>query len=150
VAYLWGRRTAQALEYSLQTLDLDPGFPLGLYILGMCYEQQRNYPQAIAAYEKSRAGIARATLGYVYGVLGQRSKSSALLEELQGKADVSPYYLATLHMGLGEKDRAVAELERAYENRDARLVLLKVDFHFDGLRSDPRFQSLLRRIRLTP
>ena len=57
-------------------------------------------------------------------------------------------YLAATYGWLGEKDKAFRMLEKAYEERDSRLVHLKVDPRFDCLRSDPRFADLLRRIGL--
>lgn len=56
---------------------------------------------------------------------------------------------ATVYLALGEKDRGIAELQRAYENHDDRLRWLGTDPRFDELHSDPRFQDLLRRMNLT-
>ena len=72
-----------------------------------------------------------------------------ILRELERRAKtgyVSPTSLARVHLGLGEKEKALSFLERAYEDRDISLVLLKVDWGYDPLRSDSRFQDLLRRM----
>jgi hypothetical protein len=63
---------------------------------------------------------------------------------------VSPYDLAVVHVGLGDKDQAVKELRRAYEERSPHLVLLKAEPVFDNLRSDPRFALLLKDMKLPP
>lgn len=71
------------------------------------------------------------------------------LREMTGTrrpADLRSYVAASYHAALGEKDKAFAELEKTYENREFYLVLLKVDSRFDSLRDDPRFQELLRKI----
>ncbi len=60
------------------------------------------------------------------------------------------YGIGVIHAGLGEDDQAFEWLERAYEERSSRLVYLKVDPPLDNLRPDPRFEDLLRRVRLAP
>ena len=63
---------------------------------------------------------------------------------------VSPYDLALVYAGLTERDLAMESLEKAREERSGALLLLKVDPLFEGFRSDPRFQDLLRRMGLQP
>ncbi len=60
------------------------------------------------------------------------------------------YEIAEIHAALGERDRALEWLEKAYEKRDLSLVNLRVTPKFDVLRSNPRFQDLLRRVGFTP
>ena len=75
--------------------------------------------------------------------------SQAILKRLEaGKEYISPAGLAILHVALGERERAFALLERAYSAHDQQLIWLGVEKGFDPLRSDPRFQELLRRIGL--
>ena len=76
-------------------------------------------------------------------------KAQALLEGLEKtKEYVSPAELAALYTALGEDDRAFASLEKAYAAHDVQLQYLRVDPMLDGLRPDPRFQDLLRRVGL--
>ena len=63
---------------------------------------------------------------------------------------VSPYFIAIIYAGLGEKDEAFKRLEEAYQERFDLLVYLKVEPKLDSLRSDPRFANLMRRAGLTP
>ncbi len=72
------------------------------------------------------------------------------LNALSKQRYVSPYDTALIHAGLRDKDRAFAWLERAYEERSVWLIFLKVEPSLDPLRSDPRFNDLLRRIGLPP
>ncbi len=65
-------------------------------------------------------------------------------------ANLTSYRAATFHAALGEKDKAFAELNKAYENREFFMILLKVDPRLDPLRDDPRFQELLRKVGFPP
>lgn len=80
---------------------------------------------------------------------GKRSEARAILNKLKiTKGYVSPTELATLDVGLGDKESEFELLESAYAAHDLQLQILKVDPHFDSLRSDSRFQGLLRRVGL--
>src|SRR5262249_20107585 len=92
-----------------------------------------------------------ALLGHGYAVAGQRSQALELLEELVDLSKqryISPYLIAIIYTGLGEKNSAFEWLEKTYEERSNMLVLLKVDPIFDRLRADPRFADLVRRVGL--
>lgn len=88
-----------------------------------------------AIFEEPAAPIARAILSE----LGQRARSQY----------VSPFALALVHTGLGERQPAIASLERAYKEREWYLCVLKTEPTLDSLRPDPRFQDLLRRLNFT-
>jgi hypothetical protein len=95
--------------------------------------------------------LTRAELAFAYSMAGRKAAARKLLEELGELSKheyVSPYLLATIHTGLGSKEQAFVWLEKATDDRDVELVYLKVDPRVDPLRSDPRFQDLLRRIGL--
>jgi hypothetical protein len=84
-------------------------------------------------------------------VSGQRDKAQRILSELKQQSKlryVSPYDIAIIHTGLDEKDQALAWLEKACDERVFRVVLLGVEPLLDDLRSDLRFQALLKRIGL--
>jgi hypothetical protein len=72
------------------------------------------------------------------------------LEEISRQSYVPPFAFAFIYIGLGDKDRAFAWLEKDYEQRDNPMVFLKAESLFDPLRSDPRFQDLVRRVGLPP
>ena len=74
-----------------------------------------------------------------------------MLEEMKGLSNqhyVPPTTVALIYNGLGEQNEALSCLEKAYEERDVRLTLLKVDPNWDSFRSNPRFIALLKRIGL--
>jgi hypothetical protein len=70
------------------------------------------------------------------------------LREQAKQRSISAYYIALIYAGLGEKDQAFVWLEKAYQENGDGIIFLKVEPGFDGLRSDPRFHDLLRRMRL--
>jgi tetratricopeptide (TPR) repeat protein len=131
-------------------LELRPGDQLGLYGAGLVYEVQGKYPEAISAfgppYQQSGFDIAVA-----YAAAGDRrnaiiAQTNEMRRLQQENLYVRPGYLAELYTALGNKDEAMRWLERGYREHDAWLALLKVWPRFDALRSDPRFQELVRRM----
>jgi TolB-like protein/DNA-binding winged helix-turn-helix (wHTH) protein/Tfp pilus assembly protein PilF len=150
------REYGQAIEQLRNTIEMDPSFGVAHLILGQAYEQQHAYPQAIAELEKAVAlsndsPLMVAGLGRAYGIAGQRAKAEAILAQLERRSKeqyISPFYIATVHIGLGEKDKAIRWLEKAYEDRSNGLVFIKADPQLDSLRSDARFQQLQRRLGL--
>ncbi len=90
-------------------------------------------------------------IGYTWAQAGDSTKARALLEEWRSwpaQRYVPPLNVAMVHLGLEERDECFAWLEKAYEDQDVRLCLLRVDRRWDAVRSDPRFQSILKRMRL--
>jgi TolB-like protein/tetratricopeptide (TPR) repeat protein len=153
----WARRYDQAIEQLRKTLELDSNYYSARLDIGDIYAQKGLYTETIAelskAMELSADDRSRVSLGYIYGVSGQKSEAQRMLTELQEKSRqryVSPIHFAIIHTGLGEKDRAFAWLEKAYRNRSDGLQFLKAEPKFDSLRTDPRFADLLRRIGLEP
>jgi TolB-like protein/Flp pilus assembly protein TadD len=150
------RQYDQALDILKQMHELDPNHPLTHIYSGYAYASLGRYPEAIAAYKEGMRLHGTDTsgkiyLGYAYAKVGQREEAQAILSELQRtKQYVSPAELAILYAGLSEKDQAFLSLERGYEAHDVQLQYLNADRHFDSLRSDPRFQDLMRRIGLSP
>ena len=95
--------------------------------------------------------VTQAILGYIHGLSGDRKRAERALDELDGLAregSVPALYLVYPHIGLGQTERAFELLEKAYAERSGLLVYLKVEPIFDPLRSDARFEDLLRRMGL--
>jgi adenylate cyclase len=93
----------------------------------------------------------RAALAHTLGTAGRRVEAGQVLDDLTRQAKqkyVAPYFFAGIHVGLGENDRALEYLEKAYEEHSNWLIYLHIDPSVDGLRDDPRFQDLLRRVGL--
>jgi len=87
-------------------------------------------------------------LGHAYALSGRRAEAEKILSDLRRDGD--EYMLAYLCAGLGRKDEAIGWLEKMYERNRRGLFLLKAEWAFNPLRSDPRFQDLLRQLRLPP
>ena len=100
----------------------------------------------------ARSSRSEASLGYALAKSGQKAEARSVLEGLlksSAERYVSPYHIALVYNGLGEHDEALAWLERAYAQRTPAIVFLKVEPKWNNLRSDPRFQNLLRRVGLS-
>ncbi|HYU46321.1 MAG TPA: tetratricopeptide repeat protein [Terriglobales bacterium] len=154
---LYSRHYDSAIEQYRKALEMDPNFIQARDYLGNAYLQKGMYEQAIAEFQKAvdlSGGQVRcmAGLGRAYAAAGRRDQARNVIEQLKKRSQrsyVSRYELALIHTGLGEKEQAFALLEQAYEEHDRRLVELGVGPQVDPLRSDPRFQDLLRRIHLS-
>lgn len=149
------RQFDAAIQQFKKTLELDPNFALAHYDLGRAYEGKGMYAEALAAFEKARAlspdtPYILAGLGHCYAVSGKQREARRLLAQLHALSKhryVKPLDIAFIHIGLDEKDQALQWLDKAYEERAGWLGYLPVDPVYDPLRSDPRFQELLRRIQ---
>jgi serine/threonine protein kinase/Flp pilus assembly protein TadD len=151
------RRYDQAIEELQKVLDMDANFLPAHSILGAAYEQKGMYEKAIVEHQKVidllggnvTAEVAvKARVGHAYAAWGKRGEALKILDELLKRRDVTPYSIAEIYVGLGEKDRAFEWLEKAHGERNVQMVSLKVDPNLDSLRSDPRFADLLRRMNL--
>jgi serine/threonine-protein kinase len=92
-----------------------------------------------------------AALGHAYGLSGRREHANKLLEELANISRsrfVSPWHAGVIHLGLGELDRALECLEKAYQERCTELIWLKLDPRTKPLHADQAFRSLLSRVGL--
>lgn len=147
-------RFDEAITQLQHVIELQRDFSFAHYFLGVCYAMKGMYPEAIAEYQKFSSLEGETTseqiyLGYTYAMSGQREKALAILNKLQTtKEYVSPAELAILYTGLGDKEGAFQELQRAYGAHDLQMQYLKVEPHYDSLRSDPRFTDLMRRVGL--
>lgn len=151
---LLSRQYDQALEAAKKLLELDESNPDLHALLGQIHTRRGEHREAVAAWHESiRLGDtspdAQIFLGASYARAGEREKARAILKLLEnGKGYVSPVGLAMLHATLGEREQALALLERAYGAHDQQLIWLGVEPGFDSLRTDPRFQDLMRRLGL--
>ncbi len=116
------------------------------------------YGEAIAEATRARdlsGGNAEAiaTIGYALAISGKRDEARGVLDELKKRTTeryVPPYAFALIYNGLGERDETFAWLEKGVEQRDPKMLFLKGGVQWKNLRSDPRFQNLLRRVGFTP
>lgn len=154
ILYL-GRRYDEAEEELKTTLEMDPHFFLAQELLWQTYVQKGMYGEALSGKEiigseESRERDELLKKAYdVSGWKGYRRKDLELALERQKTGDAPGGPWAGMYAAVGDYDMALRCLEKAYENRDAWMVWLKVSPEFDNLRSDPRFRDLLSRMRLS-
>jgi predicted Zn-dependent protease len=153
----FARRYDEAIEQCQKTLELDPNMVTVYGWLGGAYEQKGLYDQAIAAYlrarELSRMGPEVAPLREAYAASGWKGywrKALDLAKERATQRHVYSDEFAEIYARLGEKDQAFIWLEKAYEERRWAINTINSDPTWDGLRSDPRYAELLRRMNLEP
>ena len=148
------RRYDEAIESLGKAIELNPRFAGAHGVLGWAYQCKSLYEQAIAAGRKA-AEISPGVPTFLFGLAeaharaGHRDEVHRILEQLRTLSKqrcVTPYGLARVYAALGEGDEALDLLETAYQERASWMIFLKTDPHLDGLRSDQRFQHLLRRI----
>jgi TolB-like protein/DNA-binding winged helix-turn-helix (wHTH) protein/Tfp pilus assembly protein PilF len=150
------RQYDQAISQLRNTLEMDPSFALPRMVLGQAYEQKGMVPQAIVELQKAVAVSHDSppmlgALGHAFGLAGNKAEADKILAQMlqqSKKRYVSPFYISIVYAGLHENEKAMDWLEKAYEDRSNAIIFLKVDPDFDGLRSNPRFQVLLRRLAL--
>jgi serine/threonine-protein kinase len=142
----------QAIEQAGRTLEINRDLAVARYFLGAAYLEKGQSEQAISELQKNRSRpVALGLLGYAYAAAGRKAEARKALAELQaisGRRFVSPYEIARIYVGLGEKEQAFEWLEKAYQGRSDLLTRLQVDPTLDSLRSDPRFAHLVRRVGL--
>ena len=151
----WTLSIAGRLDEALEKYEqLKPG--VGKHFgLGFAYEQKGMYEKAAEEFRKGISVRGETTgglcyLGFNLAMSGRRAEAQAILERLKTTKDyVSPEELAGVYVGLGDNDAALAALEKGYAERDVQMQVLKVDWRLNTLRSDPRFQDLLRRVGLS-
>jgi serine/threonine protein kinase/tetratricopeptide (TPR) repeat protein len=151
------RRYDQAVERCLRGLEYDPGyFHLRLW-LGLAYQCQEKYAEAIAEFERAydlSEGMAMTVgaLGNAQAVAGNCHEASRSLQQLFDESErkqTSYYQVALIHAGLGDDESALLYLENGCEAREAFLpMMVKVDPRFRRLRSEVRYQKVLERLRL--
>jgi len=153
-AYYQLRDFGNLLEASRRGLAANPDEWLEHYYLGVGYEGTGKTREAIAEYEKAIEMSngdqdAMAALAHAYAAMGRRGEAGRILADVIRKSRttyVSPYVIATIYAGLGDKNKAFEFLEKALAERCLDVPwFLKADLRIDNLRSDARFQSLWQR-----
>jgi TolB-like protein/Tfp pilus assembly protein PilF len=158
MAYLCSRQYELMAAHSRRTIELYPNSPVSHWALGWASLELSNFELAIAELKlavecSGRATLFLALLAEAHAVAGNRDEARRMLEQLLENSIreyVTPYMIGRIHAALGEKDEAFRSLEAAYRERAAWMPFLKVDPRMDGLRSDRRFEELLRRMSFPP
>ena len=152
-AFFYGRQYDRAVREFNDSFEVGPNFWPAHLFLGELYEQQGRYPDAISELRKAEGPTLQATstIGYVLAVSGRKQEARQILSGLISRSKqryIPPVYVARVYFALGEKDQGFAWLEKAYSARDSQLEFLAGDPLYDPVRSEARFQDLVRRVHL--
>ena len=147
--FYFARDFESAVRRFRKALELDERFIPAHGWLGMALAQQHRYTEASEAFaralEVNSIPILLAMLAHTRAIAGERDEALLLLGTLEGEAQtryISPYDIAVIHAGLGDKREAIAQLKRAVEDRSAWMVFLNVDPRLDALRDEPAFAEI--------
>ena len=147
------RRYDEAIQQLRETLRLDPEYAPAHTLLARALAANAQYEEALGELARAKnlsRGAYLSFLAFIQAAAGDKARANASLRELRGleaTTYVSPYYLALIYTALERRDEALSELERAYQEQDSTLVSVNIDPRFDPIRSDPRFESLIKRMR---
>jgi TolB-like protein/DNA-binding winged helix-turn-helix (wHTH) protein/Flp pilus assembly protein TadD len=149
-----GHRYDESVEQSRKTIAMDPYFAVAHYQLGQALEQEHRHDEAIAEFRRAielSGGNAtvESNLANAYAVSGRKEEAMKIVKDLESRRSQDSSTgsnIALIYVGLGDNARAMIWLNKAYQARFNPSILLRPVF--DPLRSDPRFQDLLRRIGL--
>jgi TolB-like protein/Tfp pilus assembly protein PilF len=155
------RQYDRSVEVLQKIIEMEPNFPAAHSVLGNAYAQAEMYEPAMAEYQKVlelSQGVTvvetamKVVIAHLCARWGKRSKALKMLDEVTKASAagtcVSPYSIAGIYAALGQSEPAFEWLDKACEQHDLQLVSLKVDPTLDGVRSDPRFADLVRRVGL--
>ena len=154
--YYWSHRFDEAADQFHKDLALHPDSAFAHGYLGRCFEQKAMYAGAVEEYlqEKASGGVGEGELTRFRQAFVRSGMNGFLREELKSAIAssksryVDPFWIAILHARLGDNDQAFRWLESGVQQRSHNLALISTEPMLDGLHSDPRFQDLLRRMRL--
>ena len=150
-SYLFARRYDEAIAQLRKTIELEPNFATAHDTLGSAYQIKGDYADGVAEFVKARESYGKPEIAALARESFARGGYQEFLRAMTGErrpADLPSHFVAKCFAMLGEKDKALAELNRSFEKREYYLVYLKVDPRFDLLRDDRRFQDLVRRVGL--
>lgn len=146
----------EAIKQYQRALELDDNFMRTHLRLSLAYVQKGLYEDALHESEKARAISGdtpqiTAQIGYVLAVSGRQTEARIAISELKERAArqyVPPYDIALIYAGLGDKDQAFEWFEKAYADHSTEMIYFKVEPMLSSLRSDPRYQDILVRMKL--
>jgi len=144
----------ESVQQSRRTLEMDPNFAIAHYELGQAFERKFMLNEAIEEFQKAIVlsggnEVFDANLAYAYAASGRKEEAMKIvkdLEDRQSQHSSTDASIGLIYVGLGDKDQAMIWLTKAYQARFNPSILVRPAF--DALRSDARFQDLLRRIGL--
>ncbi|HEX8475544.1 MAG TPA: winged helix-turn-helix domain-containing protein [Pyrinomonadaceae bacterium] len=156
--YYLTRQYERAVDEYRKALEIDASFYMAHFCVGMARVMESRFAEALEEYGialrlSGGSPLLGAGIAHAYALQGRRKEVETVIRELKaqsGQQSFSPYCLAAIFSALGERDEAFRYLREACEARSEGLFWVKVDPMLDDLRADPRFDEILRRVRLAP
>ncbi len=154
IALYYAGRHEESIAQLKRALELDPTDGWARMMLGSNYARRLDYPEAVAECDRAVEGLPEdpnvlAVCGRVYGLAGRRPQALAILDRLKSLSErryVDPYNMAWVYDGMGDDDSTMSWLERSYVERSAGMCGVASELWSDDLRTDVRFQDLVRRM----
>lgn len=154
--YYCARQYDEAIVEFKKALELEPNFAPALNYLARSYQAKGMDDEAMKTFHRAvehsgGSPVMKARLGWAYARIGKTAEARRILSELEAEAKtryVAACLIASLHVALGDKEQAFVWLDKAFQERDVLLLTLNIESHLDPLRSDRRFQDLVRRVGL--
>ena len=152
--YAYRGEHGQAAEHLRKAIKMVPNFVMAHIFLGELLASKGDYEEGIKHLKAAAARGTPRDLGYLgngYGLAGRREEARGVLQKLEttmGRAHPPFEAVARVYMGLGDKQKALELLEQSCDDRDPRILWLKVDPAYESLRDEPRFQALLAKMNL--
>jgi TolB-like protein/Flp pilus assembly protein TadD len=148
IALFYARRYDDAITQLEKTLELDPNFAPAYNMLSNVYQLKGDYARSVEALAKHQELIGESQNAVLTRESFARGGWHGFLRTMTGeqRPNFTSYSLATFYVALGEKDKAISELEQSFEKREFFLTVLKIDPRLDPLHDDPRFQELLKKV----
>ena len=151
--FFYARRYDEAIVHLRKTIEMDPRFYFAHWVLGTALQLKGQLSEAVAEYGKAVELnddlSVLALLGQAYARAGQRDEAQKILLRVSEEAKsryVQAYSFVLMYLALGDKERAIDEMERAYRERDANVAQIRTDPMLDDLRGNPRFEKLVSQI----
>jgi tetratricopeptide (TPR) repeat protein len=145
----YDRNYDEAIKLLKDSIAMNPNAPIPHFWLARVYQAKQKYDEALAEFKLARIGWTIGATGHLYGIIGNRSAGMKELEEIDKiskQAYISPYFEALIYLGLGEKEKTFELLDQSYRQKVNWLVWLLKDPRWDPMRSEPRFEEMLRKV----
>ncbi len=155
VPYYYARQYDRAIEECRKSLEKDQDSYIPHLIMALSYAEKKMYEESLAAMQKGMPGLGNSgetTMAYLYAVSGRRAEALKVIEKFKQSSKqtyIAPSQIALIYSGLKDAEHTIEWLERAYNDKVTALMYIKVDPKYDWIRSDPRFVSLMQRMKLT-
>lgn len=146
----------RAIEVSKRTLEMDPSILFARYHMGFAYLKMSKYEEALKEFQKEKEiergiGLAEPAIAFTYVQMGRKAEAKRMLDDVlekSGQEYLSPFNLACLHFVLDKNDEGFELLDRAYDEQDQWLSMLKALPVLDSIRPDPRCTQMLKKMNL--